>query len=511
VDLRANASHTTGGANNFVAQTIKYDPANKCQLDPVAPFGGPKPDPNRVTDVFCSSYIGHNDRTVNDVSLKADKDLPIGTFTGILAYNRVKEFESGTQFPYTATRNLFGFLNGTQTQYTDDSGRSLELRLTSPSKQRLRWMGGLYFLRSTGFISTTTGTDSGTGIVELTHDPRFGAVDNPTLSWLADTKHDSTRSVFGNIAYDVLPNLEASVGFRYDHNTRTQDVDPRQVSAPSTPAVPPGCTPSTTDLCVNRANFSAMQPTASLRYKINEEVQVYATAGRGFRAGQFNQSGAAAAAVAAGVVGVKDMVDSEYTTSFEAGVKMEFDNRTRIEGAVFRSVVKGQQYFLFIPSISAQVLANIDKVTLTGGELEVAHTPMKGLDLYAGLGVTRSRIDAYQLNPAAVGNWAPYVPQISLNLGAQYRFPIMANLNGMTRVDFIEKGKQYWDPENSAPRSSIGLVNLRFGIEDAHRKWSLLASIVNATNRQYNEEFVAGGFATVAAPRVYRLDLRYNL
>jgi iron complex outermembrane receptor protein len=211
------------------------------------------------------------------------------------------------------------------------------------------------------------------------------------------------------------------------------------------------------------------------------------------------------------VVGVKDMVDSEYTTSFEAGVKMEFDNRTRIEGAVFRSVVKGQQYFLFIPSISAQVLANIDKVTLTGGELEVAHTPMKGLDLYAGLGVTRSRIDAYQLNPAAVGNWAPYVPQISLNLGAQYRFPIMANLNGMTRVDFIEKGKQYWDPENSAPRSSIGLVNLRFGIEDAHRKWSLLASIVNATNRQYNEEFVAGGFATVAAPRVYRLDLRYNL
>jgi iron complex outermembrane recepter protein len=308
-----------------------------------------------------------------------------------------------------------------------------------------------------------------------------------------------------------MPNLEASAGFRYDRNARSQDVDPRQVSAPNTPAVPPGCTASSTGQCVNQADFNAMQPTAALRYKVNDDVQLYTTVGRGFRAGQFNQSGAAAAAAATGVVGVKDLVDSETTTSVEAGVKMEFNNRTRIEAAVFRSVVKGQQYFLFIPSISAQVLANIDKVTLTGAELEVAHTPLKGLDLYAGLGLTRSRIDSYALNPAAVGNWAPYVPRMSLNLGAQYRFPITASLVGMARADFIEKGKQYWDPENSAPRSSIGLVNLRFGIEDSHRKWSLLASVVNATNRSYNEEFVAGGFATPAAPRIYRLDLRYNL
>ena len=99
---------------------------------------------------------------------------------------------------------------------------------------------------------------------------------------------------------------------------------------------------------------------------------------------------------------------------------------------------------------------------------------------------------------------------MSLNLGAQYRFSIGNGLAMMMRADAISKGKQYWDPENSAPRSTVNLLNLRLGLEDIKRKWSLTGSVVNATDRQYNEEFVAGGFATPANPRVVRLDLRYN-
>jgi iron complex outermembrane receptor protein len=507
IDARLNGAYTTGGANNFTAQNILYDPNNRCHLDPANPFGGPAVDANLVTNYFCSAYVGRNDRSIVDGSLKADYSFDAGTLTAIYGYNRVREYEGGTQYPYTATPNLFGSLNGTQTQYTDDTGNSVEIRMSSPDDQRVRWQGGVYFLKASGYISTSTGSDTGTGIARLTRTPQFDATDNPTLSWLADTRHDTARAVFGNAAVDVVKDLEASAGFRYDRTARHQDVDPDQ-----TGGVPPGCTASTREDCVNEANFSAFQPTAALRWKVDSSWQLYTTFGKGFRAGQFNQTGAAAAAAAAGVVGVNDLVRSELTTSFEVGFKTEVNGALRVEGSLFKTHVDGSQYFLFVPSISAQVLANIDRVSLSGGELEMQAAVAPGAEINAGLGVTDSRIDRYALNPDDVGKWAPYVPRVSLNLGAQDRFGIGIGhgLALLTRVDFISKGKQYWDPENSTPRSTVNLVNLRLGIEDVNRKWSITGSVVNATNRRYNEEYVAGGFATIANPRVFRLDGRYN-
>jgi len=65
------------------------------------------------------------------------------------------------------------------------------------------------------------------------------------------------------------------------------------------------------------------------------------------------------------------------------------------------------------------------------------------------------------------------VPQTSENVGGQYRFPISSGLQILTRADFIVKGRQYWDPENSAPRDAIELLNLRLGLEDTGGKWTL--------------------------------------
>ncbi|WP_423283292.1 TonB-dependent receptor [Caldimonas sp. KR1-144] len=505
VDLRAMRVHTTGGANNFLAQNILYTPAGSCTLDPNTAFNGPAPDPNRYSERFCNSYIGTNDRDITDVSLKFDYAMPFATLTAIASYNTVEEFESGTQYPYTATPNLFGFLNGSQSQYSDDVSRSLEVRLASPEKPGLRWMAGMQILRTKGFISTATGRDDGQGIVRIERDPRFGATNNPTLSWLADTNRDRATSVFGNLEYDLTPKLVGAIGIRYDKDKRSQDVDPR--TSPAIDTCNTGTNPGSSADCHKSKDFSSTQPSASLRYKISDETQVYATAGKGFRSGLFNQSGVAEAA---GLPGVYDQVGPETTKSFEVGFKGEYDRRLRVEASLFRSKVNGQHYFLFIPSISAQVLTNIDEVTLTGGELEVAYTPMRGLDLSAGVGVTKSEINRYTLNPAAEGNWAPYVPRVSANLAAQYRFPIGKGLAIMTRGDVISKGKQYWDPENNGARDRVNLVNLHLGVEDEQGTWSLKGSVYNATDKKYNEEFVAGGFATPANPRVFRVEYRYK-
>lgn len=495
VDLRGSMSRTRGGALDF-----RYQPANLAadgkSLDAANPFDFTRADANAVDRTFYATNVGHDVRDIDDISLKVDVDLDFATLTSITAYNRLEEFVSGDQVPYTASRNLFG-LDGTQTQYIDIDAFSQELRLASSSASRLRWMIGGYFLDSRRFISTTTGFDSGNGIARVEHSPRPATADNPSLSFFGDSNRNRDYAGFGNIAYDIVPGLEASLALRYDKETRRQTVSPFNTGGV------PGA--------VNRATFDKWQPKVTLSYKPSDDVNLYASYGEGFRSGQFNQNGTAAAAATAGVAGVSDRVPQENTLTYEIGTKLQLaDRRVRIDAALFDTRVQNQQYFVFIGAIGAQVLVPIDKVKLTGGEILVTADMGSGLNAYAGLGYTDSEIKRYQVTPADVGNRAPYVPKTTINAGLQYRTAITSAFGLFARADYRRLGTQYWDPENSTARSNVSLADFRLGVEDPDGGWSLIGSVQNAFDKKYNSEYVAGGFAHAANPRVWRIDLRYN-
>ena len=425
--------------------------------------------------------------------------------TGIFSYNTIKEYTAGDQFPYTASRNVFG-TDGTQTQFFNIKNTSAEVRLTSDTKQAFRWMFGGYYLRTSNFTSSTTGSDLGFGIDRVEYDPLFNSPTNPTLSWFTDTDVDKVYAGFGNVSYDVTSQLEASFALRYDKDDASQTVDNR-----NTGGLPAGCVQNVGGNCERSATFSRWQPKVSLKYQVTPAAQIYASWGEGFRSGLYNPYGTSAVAAANGLNGISDVLPSELTTSYEVGFKSEWlDHTLRVNGAGFYTKVRGQQYFVFLGGIGAQILVSIDRVRIEGGELEVVYSPIRGLDLYASMGVSASKIEQYNLDPADVGNWAPYVPQTSENAGAQYRFPISSSIQILTRADFIVKGAQYWDPENTGSRSAVELLNLRLGLEDIGGKWSLTSSITNATNKSYNAEFVLGGFAQPAPGREWTVEARYN-
>jgi iron complex outermembrane receptor protein len=501
-DLRLNYSHTNGASLNYQYQGTLFDPAHTCFADPNNPFGGPAADPNNVTHYFCANNRGRDQRDMREATAKVDYKVPGATVTGIFSYNTIKEYTAGDQFPYTASRNVFG-TDGTQTQFFNIKNTSAEVRLTSDADQPLRWMVGGYYLRTSNFTSSTTGTDLGLGIERIEYDPDFNSATNPTLSWFTNTDVDKVYAGFGNVSYDVTSALEASFAIRYDKDDASQTVDFR-----NTGGLPPGCPGAG---CLRSTSFDRVQPKVSLKYQLTPAAQVYASWGEGFRSGLYNPYGTSAVAAAAGLPGVNDVLPAELTDSYEIGFKTEWLNHSlRLNGAGFYTNVRGQQYFVFLGGIGAQILVSIDKVRIEGGELEAVYSPFKGLDLYASGGISASKIKQYNLNPADVGNWAPYVPQTTENVGAQYRFPITSGLQVLSRADFSIKGAQYWDPENSASRSAVGLLNLRLGLEDADGKWKVTGTVNNATNKAYNAEFVLGGFAQPAIPREWTIDARYN-
>lgn len=495
VDVRAGVVRTEGGGLNYIYQPGIIGPDGK----PVA-FDFTRGDADVVDRNLYANNPGFNARDIDELALKVEYHADWGTFSSISSWSAVTEYLEGDQFPYTAATSVdvgvFPFGDGTQTQYVDVEAVSQELRVTSPSDRRLRWMAGVYYLQTDRFISTTTGADLGLGITRIENEPRFADPVNPTLTFLADDNDNTATAIFGNVDFDLTDAVELSLALRYDRDEREQ-----QVSALNTAGAPGA---------VNERDYDHLQPKVSVRWLVTPGFNVYGSWGVGFRSGQFNQNGVGAAAESVGLVGVEDVVDQEITETWEVGFKTRvWDERVSLDGALYRTDVEGQHYFVFVGAVGAQVLVGIDDVRLMGGELAATAHLADGLDAYASVGVTDSEIEGYALNPAAVGNKAPYVPDVTFNAGLQYRSaPIWQGFGVFARAEYRHVGEQYWDPENSTDRSPLDLVDLRFGFENEASGWSLIGTWENVFDEVYNDEFVLGGFAQPAPPFTWRVDLR---
>lgn len=461
-------------------------------------FGAASADDTSLPFVANNEDVG--ERQTEGLSLRIEKDLDWATLTSVTAWDRLSSLTRADQFPYTELANgvdIVGFGDGTQSQFTDMESWSQEVRLTSPAVDRLRWQVGAYYLDWDRFISSTVGEDRGKGIKRVERTPFFGDATNPTVSFFADDNENQAWALFGQISYDMTDQLELNLAGRYDEEDREQRVSPL-----STGGVPGA---------LNSATFDKFSPKVTLRYQPTEDLTLYGSWGEGFRSGQFNQNGTAAAAQAAGVQGVQDIVDQEESESVELGFKSDlFGNRLRLNGAWFDTTVEGQQYFVFIGDIGAQVLINIDEVEIDGFELEAVWRAMEGLDLYAAYGQTNSKVSAYTTDPSLVGNKAPYVPDETWNVGGQWTASLTPDFDLVTRIDYERRGEQFWSPDNLFPRSPLDLVNARIALQKADGQWELALEAKNLTDESYNSEFVLPAFSHKANPRMVRARLRYN-
>ncbi|MEQ8264620.1 TonB-dependent receptor [Pseudohaliea sp.] len=497
LDFRASMARHKGRGIGFQFQGVDLADDNITAIG----FGtdtGPI-DADNVLPVR-DNNLDYGERDMDDFALKVDWVTDLGTLTATTSYTDLEEWSDSDQFPYTAAMSppeLFGN-DGTQTGWFDIEAWSQEVRFRSPDDQALRWEIGAYYLDWDRFVSLSTGVDTGAGIIRLEREPTSDP-SNPTTSFLADDNSNEAMAVFGQVNADLGEHFELSTALRYDEEKRQQDVSPLQF-----PAGEPGAR--------NEETFDMWQPKVTLRYRPTDQHNLYATWGRGFRSGQFNQNGISDVAESVGLVGITDVVDQEESESFEVGYKGLFlDDRLRLVAAAFSTKVEGQHFFSFIGAVSAQILTSIDEVQLYGGELELNYRVNQYLDLYAAYGFTDSEIEEYAVDPSVEGNDAPYIADETINIGGQLVAPSpLPGIDLFARVDYERRGSQYWDVQNSTDRSPLDFLSVRLGIEDADEKWSVLWQLQNALDEEYNSEWVAGGFSAAAPGRIWNLRLRYN-
>ena len=422
-----------------------------------------------------SDILGTSERNIDEATFKFDWTTDAGSLTYIAGFTDIEEdFFGDLDFcnPTDCPQGFFGFGQVDQTQDLQVELLSHELRFTSPAEQRFRWVAGAFLIATERSLSTVaTLADAG---------------NIPIVMSAEDNDNDAT-ALFAQFEYDLTDRLELSASIRYDEDEREQT----DVSTGTT----------------RKASYDATQPKLTLTWAPVDGRLLYLTYANGFRSGGFNG------------IGGREF-DDESVDNLELGFKSKWlDDRLLLNLAAYQAESEDFQFFFVdINAGGAQVIDNLDEVTLSGFEAELEALLTPNWSMYAALGFQDSDIDAVDPAlpvPASVGNRTPKTTKNSINLGSQLEFPVSNTLDGTLRVDFERRGDKYWHPDNVDVMDPVNLLNLRIGIEAEN--WSLTLWGRNLTDEFYFEDFNAQAFTGLpwnigfaARPRSYGIDFRYD-
>ena len=184
---------------------------------------------------------------------------------------------------------------------------SQELRAESQYAGPLNWQAGLYY-----FHDSVEGEN-------YTYDT-FGGGD--LSSYQLTRQRNTSWAAFGSLNYAATDRLNLRAGIRYTYDKKTFDVlalDRVTLLEPST----------------GSTDNSKVTGDLSATYAINDAVNVYARAARGFRGASFGVPSATAPLTVA---------EPETVDSYEIGIKSDlFDKRARISFDIYDFRVKNQQ------------------------------------------------------------------------------------------------------------------------------------------------------------------------
>jgi iron complex outermembrane receptor protein len=599
LDFRGSTKSVEGGAINFNA--VFAIPLFADFLQSPAFFK----DVNEHEFVFGFNVPGENEQDTNEFSVKADWTFNGFDLMAIAAWNDLDEYllsdgTSATFFGYTLTdqcqtdrltinsftrEDLFGpplqpFLvlppasaggadfdgvygpytatacDGYQYQERNQEDVSFELRLTSREDQRLRWIAGVYYLNIDREVVVAYGADQGQGFLRQPYIPPGGP--NPTDLLFWDNFDTDVYAAYGQLEFDLGDTMELALALRYDKedrkvssavpNVTSSGLNIHLIGQPINPAYnqfPDGIPDRSRD-------FSEWQPKLTWRWSATDNMNVYASWGRGFRSGGFNSIGSEdlinfwynagyggpGELVGSGLT-IRDEYDKEVTDSFEVGIKtLWFEDRLRLNAAVFQNEIDDNQFFEFFagPFGLMRVVTTIDEAEVSGFEADFTWQATDVLRVYGGIGLLDSEIKENINRPLSVGNDLPQAPEETYNLGAQLDIPVAESWNLMARLDWNYVGDMWFhtlqgeevpsiwqifgtfgpDVKSNmgrAQRDAYSTINARLALSNAN--WTFTLWGRNLGDDDYLQEVIpapefGGSFVHPSALRSYGLDVTYQ-
>ena len=456
-----------------------------------------------------SSGDDFNTQTFNDSFIDDDVTIAALTINGSvgsldLIYNgSFTDREVNGQTDYTGYSNVGPFIpyyicnfptydfcgspSLTTDSFFETDRKTHELRVSTAGENRWRIIAGVYFddqetTERTNFVypaSIGVGFQPNFPIPDQSaSDPNVRA---PGVTFFNDFVRETEElSFFGEFAYDITPNLTATIGARryeIDVGLSGQSSFGSRFPGPESAGGVrvddnlAGATPEELSDTIYKLNLS---------WQANDDTLLYATFSQGFRSGGFNRNGGAGN----GPIRVPFSFESDDADNFELGWKTQlFDNRLQFNGAVYYvEFTDLQQGVLDFSIDNVSFFDNVGDAEIRGFEFDTRWAVSSNLTLFGGFSYIDSELVELPetlVNISPEGSELPFAPRTQGTLGARYEKQVGA-LTAFAQGIAFYTGDRFTSLVDAArfELDSYTTANISFGVESNQWQASLFAENV---------------------------------
>ena len=464
-------------------------------------------DPGYYFDAGGDSFLF--DFKANGGNLQLDQSLPgDATLTALTGYYnyRIKNFTDSDQ----GIANVL--TNTNQQRYWQ---LSQEVRLASPTGERLKWFIGGYFDHNSDRGNNSAQTNNA---LALPGSPLI-AMAAASNSVIGDSTVDAKSwAAFGDVGYEVVNNLTLKTGLRYEE-VKKSNVS-KQCTANIYTTV---CRAGTLVSLTGDFKDVRLQPAVTLEYRPMGDVLLYANYKQGFKAGGFQ-------------VDVRTPTFlPEKVKAYEVGGKIGFlDGRATLNFAAFQADYADLQIASFNSVTNITVILNAAEARSKGIEAEGRLAVTEDLTLGASFSV----LDAYYLSyPNApcyaaqtlalgclnnatfqvlTGKHLPNSAPFSGTVSATYSHPITSAMKLGLGADTYITDSFFTLTDNNPGTTVDNFVkfNARISLSDIDDKWEIAVVGRNLSNKLTGafKNATPGGGGSIATftepPRTITLQAR---
>jgi iron complex outermembrane recepter protein len=367
-----------------------------------------------------------------------------------------------------------------------DNAITQEFRFTSVSSGPWLWTVGSMYQdhKESGYLELYVGASG-----PLPANPNGESASNGT---------SSAWAVFGDTNYKLADKLTLGAGLRYYRDDETGGYTYNYLSLETTPS--------------QTATFSSTDPRIYLKFQTTENMNLYASASKGFRSGGFNS------------VGVPTY-GPESLWTYELGEKTSWlDGRLTGNADVFSSNYKGYQVTtaVFVDGALLEPTANGGGASIKGVEWDFAwHLAEQWILTFNGDWLKTRFTEVPPIPPGSgavnvydVGDPLDFVPDYEVTASIKRDFNWGALL-GFGRLDYSQQGKETYRDRNIGPwffseSDTIHMLNFDASLR-MNSTLSLGVFAQNLTSdRGYADPLSIQAMAARPRPRTYGLNFSVN-
>jgi iron complex outermembrane receptor protein len=418
--------------------------------------------------------LGDDNKVVTQgISLTAELDL-----SDTLTLKSITAYRDGRTDTLIDFDNTPGPVLDVPAYYEDDQWtQELQMLITT---DRLQGIVGMFYLdgRAEGAFDTVIGNANLTTYTA-------GRVDTKSIAF------------FGDFSYDLTEQFKISAGLRWTQDKKSASVLRQDFLGIRSPNFgnPSAIFFRTRTDYSNERTFDKFTPRISLSYQPNDDMNLYASWGRGFKSGGFDMRGDA--------IFIPSTVDGygpETIDSWEVGLKGAFLDRTLfLNFAAFYSDYKDQQVTVQAvqppPNVGvASVVDNAGQAEIYGFELEMRALPTDNLQLNLAFGYTHAEYKEFLTfiaggtTPVDVADQRVFqnTPEFVINANATWSVPLLGGKLDITPAVALRAAQSMFEiPNPLLDQGPTVIVDAALNWTDASNRFTLGLHGRNLTDEQY--------------------------